>query len=173
MQRRALLSLLLSLPFGFVSTKVMAQVDGPQASFEDNLIAQLEGNWLLTRKIRGTEVQNQVSAKWVLNHQFLQVHMKDVKEPPAYEAIVLIGYIHATKEYVAHWVDTYGGRFSAVGRGTRTANAIEFKFAYPDGPFFNTFTWNPDTKQWIFRLESQDSNGGRQLFALDTLVRQQ
>ena len=90
MQRRALLSLLLSLPFGFVSTKVMAQVDGPQASFEDNLIAQLEGNWLLTRKIRGTEVQNQVSAKWVLNHQFLQVHMKDVKEPPAYEAIVLI-----------------------------------------------------------------------------------
>jgi hypothetical protein len=69
---------------------------------------------LLTRKIRGTEVKNRVTARWVLNHQFLQVHMLDVNEPPAYEAIVLIGFIHATKQYVAHWTDTYDGKFSAI-----------------------------------------------------------
>jgi hypothetical protein len=40
--------------------------------------------------------------------------MLDVNEPPAYEAIVLIGFIHATKQYVAHWTDTYDGKFSAI-----------------------------------------------------------
>jgi hypothetical protein len=52
--------------------------------------------------------------------QFLQIHMKDVADPPAYEALVLIGYAHADKRYVAHWCDTYGGKFSAVGHGRRS-----------------------------------------------------
>jgi hypothetical protein len=148
-----------------------ANIDGPKGRFQDDLISMLEGNWNLTRKIGGTEVSNAVTAKWVLNHQFLQVHMKDVKEPPAYEAIVFIGYIHATRQYVAHWVDVYGGKFSAVGAGTRSGNCIEFRFAYPDGPFFNTFNWLPESNRWVMRLESQDSSGRRIPFALDTLER--
>lgn len=146
-------------------------VDGPKARFDDDLVANLEGKWLLTRQIRGTQVQNRVSANWVLNHQFLQIHMQDVKEPPTYEAIVLIGYVHVTRQYVAHWTDTYGGKFSAIGTGVRSGNTVEFRFDYPEGPFFNTFTWNADAKQWSFRLESQELNGSRRLFALDTLVR--
>ena len=148
-------------------------VDGPGARFDDDLISRLEGRWLLSRSIRGTEVRNRVTATWVLNHQFLELHMRDVAEPPKYEAIVLIGYSHADKQYVAHWTDTDGGKFSAVGRGRRTDNAIEFRFEYPDGPFFNTFTWAPDRQQWVFRMESVASDGKRQLFATDTLVREQ
>lgn len=116
------------------------QIDGPQSRFEDDLISNLEGGWLLTRQIRATQVQNRVTANWVLNHQFLEVRMKDVKEPPSYEAIVLVGYIHATKQYVAHWTDTLGGKFSAMGLGTRGTNSVEFRFEYPDGSFFNTFS---------------------------------
>jgi hypothetical protein len=170
-RRRAFLLQLLSLPAGFAATGTLAQIDGPKARFEDDFISRLEGSWRLTRKIRGTEVENEVTAAWVLNHQFLQLHMKDVKDPPAYEAIVLIGFIHATREYVAHWVDTFGGKFSAIGRGSRAGNSVEFRFDYPDAPFFNTFTWNPELKQWTFRGESQDTNGRRTLFMLDTLVR--
>jgi hypothetical protein len=97
--------------------------------------------------------------------------MKDVREPPAYEAIVLIGLIHAGNKYVAHWTDTFGGKFSAIGTGVRTGNAVEFRFDYPDGPFFNTFTWSPDAAQWTFRGESEDASGQRKLFAVDTLTR--
>jgi hypothetical protein len=173
MQHRILLSLLVAAALMSPISATGQQTDGPKARFEDDLVSKLEGNWSLTRQIRGTKVGNRVSATWVLKHQFLQVHMLDLAEPPTYEAIILIGYIHATKQYVAHWTDTFGGKFSAMGLGTRSADSIEFRFEYPDGPFFNTFTWNADTKQWVFRMESQEQDGSRRLFAIDTLTRAQ
>lgn len=169
MRRLVCLSLLAAV-FALGTDKVFAQTDGPDARFDDDLISKLEGTWDLTRTIRGTVVRNTVSANWVLNHQFLSVHMKDVNEPSEYEAIVLIGYVHATRKYVAHWTDTYGGAYSAVGTGERKGNSIEFRFEYPDGPFFNTFTWASDTKQWTFRGESLDASGQRKLFLLDTFT---
>jgi hypothetical protein len=145
--------------------------DGPKRIFKDAFIENLSGDWKLTRKIRGKEAVNKAKVKWVLNHQFLQMHMKDLADPPAYEAIVLIGYAHADKKYVAHWCDTYGGKFSAVGQGKRSGDSIEFVFQYPDGPFYNTFTWNAKAKGWTFRMESQGKDGKRVLFAEDTLRR--
>jgi hypothetical protein len=145
--------------------------DGPKRIFKDEFIENLYGAWKLTRKIRGKEVENKVKAEWVLNHQFLQLHMKDVAVPPAYEALVLIGYAHLDKKYVAHWCDIYGGKFSAVGYGKRSGNSIEFEFQYPAGPFCNTFTWDAKAKGWTFRMESQSKDGKRALFAEDTLRR--
>jgi hypothetical protein len=145
--------------------------DGPKRIFKDDFIENLVGDWKLTRKVRDTEVQNAVKAEWVLNHQFLQVHMKDVANPPTYEALVLIGYSYADKQYIAHWCDTYGGKFSSVGHGKRIGDSIEFEFKYPDGPFFNTFTWNAKVKGWTCRLENVNKDGKRALFAEDTLRR--
>ena len=145
--------------------------DGPKRIFKDPFIENLAGDWKLTRKIRGKEVTNTVKAEWVLNHQFLQIHMKDAAEPSAYEAIVLIGYAYADEKYVAHWCDTFGGKFSARGFGKRSGDSIEFEFHYPDGPFWSTFTWDSKSKEWTFRMESQDKDGTRKLFAEDTLRR--
>jgi len=153
-----------------IPAALAAQVDGPRARFDDDLMTRLEGEWTLTRQIRGKELHNSVRASWVLNHQFLQLHMKDVQEPPAYEALVLIGFDHANKTYVAHWTDTWGGKFSARGLGTRRGQSIEFRFEYDDGPFFNTFTWQPEERRWQMRGENQDREGRRTLFMLDTLV---
>jgi hypothetical protein len=174
MSGRLMLTVLFAFPLGaalFPAARADDPPDGPKRIFRDEFIDRLVGDWKLTRKIRGKVVENKVKAEWVLNHQFLQVHMKDVAEPPAYEAIVLIGYAHADKEYVAHWCDTYGGKFSAVGRGKRSGDAIEFVFQYPDGPFFNTFTWDGKARGWTFRMESQGQGGKRVLFAEDTLRR--
>ncbi len=156
---------------GIGASAVESIVDGPKARFDDDLIADLVGPCALTRQIRGREVKNSVRSEWVLNHQFMQIHMKDVADPPAYEALALIGYSHADQRYVAHWCATYGGKFSAMGVGIRSGNSIEFRFDYPDGPFFNTFSWRPEEKRWVMRLETQEANGTRRLFALDTLRR--
>jgi hypothetical protein len=145
--------------------------DGPKRIFRDPFIENLAGDWKLVRKIRGKEIKNKVKVEWVLNHQFLKIHMKDVADPPAYEAIVLIGYSHADQEYVAHWCDTYGGKFSSVGHGKRSGNSIEFQFRFPDGPFFNTFTWDEKSRGWNFRMESQNKEGKRFLFGEDILSR--
>jgi hypothetical protein len=163
------LSLVVTLPQRSIGAD--ESLDGPKRIFKDEFIENLVGDWKLTRTIRGTEVENTVHVEWVLNHQFLQVHMKDVGTPPAYEAIVLIGYAYADQKYVAHWCDTYGGKFSAIGHGKRSGDSIEFEFHYPDGPFYNTFNWDPKTKSWTFRMENQNKEGKRALFAVHTLRR--
>jgi hypothetical protein len=145
-------------------------LDGPKHPFHDDLIENLAGKWKLSSTVRGRQIENSVTADWVLDHQFLLVHMKDVAVPPAYEAMVTIGYSYADKRYIAYWCDTFGGKFSAAGHGTRNGNSIEFVFDYPEGPFYNTFAWDPAAKTWTFRLEN--SNGkDRKLFAIETLSR--
>jgi hypothetical protein len=147
-------------------------LDGRNRVFRDELINNLAGDWKLTRKIRGQSVENSVKAEWVLSHQFLRVHMKDAGSPPSYETLVFIGYDNASERYVAHWLDIFGGRFSeTLGYGTRSGNSIKFVFEYADGPFHNTFTWNPETKTWIFLMEQKDQAGKWKVFAEDTLRR--
>ena len=146
-------------------------VDGPGRTFQDPLVEKLAGQWRITRRIRGKQVENRATAQWVLNHQFLELHMTDAATPPAYEAIVLIGYSGADRRYVVYWCDTFGGTFSAVGHGRRAGDAIEIEFQYPDGHFFNTFTWDEKARTWSSRMESSDKDGKRALFAEDTYRR--
>jgi hypothetical protein len=157
-----------------VTTYPIAQepLDGRDRVFRDELLDNLVGDWKLTRKIRGQSVENSARVEWVLNHQFLRIHMKDVSTPPNYEAMVFIGYDNTSERYVAHWIDVFGGRFSeTLGYGTRSGNAIKFVFEYPDGPFHDTFTWNPKTRTWNFLMQSKDKTGKWEIFAEDSLRR--
>jgi len=145
-------------------------LDGPNRIFRDDLLDKLVGNWKLTRKIRGRTVENSVRAEWVLNHQFLLVHMKDTAVPATYEAMVFIGYDNTSDRYVVHWLDQFGGRFSeTLGYGTRSGNSIKFVFEYPDGPFHNTFTWDEKAAGWNFLLQTKNKTGNWVVFAEDTL----
>jgi hypothetical protein len=153
--------------FALTAARGEEATDGPKRIFRDPLIENLVGDWTIDRQIRGKSVHNTLTAEWVLNHQFLQLHMKDVADPPAYEALVLIGYSYTDKRYVAHWCDTFGGKFSAIGYGKRNGDTIEFAFEYPEGPFFNTFTWAAATNSWTMRMENQIAAGKRELFAID------
>jgi hypothetical protein len=147
-------------------------LDGPKKPFQDELVDRLAGKWTLTRKMRGKESQNTLEAVWVLNHQFLQLHMKDDASPPEYEAIVYLGYDHTSERYVVHWLDGFGGRTSeTLGYGKRDGDSIRFFFEYPDGPFHNTFTWHPDSKTWSTLLESKSPAGQWSTFAEETLRR--
>lgn len=167
MNRRSLVvaGLALSLPL-----RARPQ-DGRGGRFDDDLVANLEGLWSLTRRMGERTVQNTVEATWVLQHQFLLLRYRDTETPSRYEADVYLGYSHADQAYVAHWMDNFGARFSAIGRGRRQGHSIEFRFEYPTGPFYNTFTWDPSSGSWQSHLESVSRDGSRSTFARDTLVR--
>src|SRR5262245_8308468 len=153
-------------------TPIAAQepLDGRHRIFQDELLDHLVGDWKLTRQMRGQTAENTVKAEWVLQHQFLRVHMKDVATPPNYEAMIFIGYDNTSESYVAHWIDVFGGRFSeTLGYGVRDGNRVKFIFEYPDGPFHNTFNWNAEAKTWTFLMEQKDRTGKWKEFALDQL----
>jgi Protein of unknown function (DUF1579) len=160
---------LLLLTSAMLSQSKPEPLDGPNRPFQDDLLDSLQGQWTLKGTIAGHPGDAALDAAWVLNHQFLKVHEKGtapIPGRPLYEAEVYIGYDNASERYVAHWIDIYGGRFSeTLGYGTRSGNSIRFTFEYPDGPFHNTFIWDPDAKRWRFLLEQKNEAGKWGVFA--------
>jgi hypothetical protein len=143
-------------------------LDGQARPLSDPLLDKLSGHWLVTRSTGTRTVKNTVQATWTLNHQFLLLHYSDVATPSQYEAMVFIGYDNTSERYVVHWIDVFGGRFSeTLGYGTRAGNAIRIVFEYPDGPFHNTFTFDPGAQSWTSRMEQKNARGEWTRFAED------
>ncbi|HET9294384.1 MAG TPA: hypothetical protein VFO06_08835 [Gemmatimonadales bacterium] len=140
--------------------------DGTHRIFRDSLLDQMVGAWAMRGTLRGQSVEYRAHADWVLNHQFLRLELHDVNSPPAYEALVFIGYDFSKDRYIAHWLDGYGGWASeTLGLGQRRGQAIEFLFDYPNGLFSNTMTWDPERQGWSLALRAKDRGGNWQPFA--------
>ena len=154
-----------------------APPDGPAAVFKgDALVENLAGEWLATGTMTGRPFKHHVSADWVLNHQFLKLHIQDLEEPakghPRYEAMVFLGRDNTSERYVAHWIDIFGGRFSeTLGYGVREGDAIRLAFEYPDGPFHTTFSWNGKAGTWAVLMRQKSAAGVWETFAEQTLAR--
>jgi hypothetical protein len=172
MKKLLLIGVIYLTCFGPAATRLCTAqepLDGRHRVFHDEFLDKLIGEWKLTRKFDTRTVENTLSVEWVLNHQFLQLHMKDVDAKPTYEAMVFIGYDNSSERYVAHWIDVFGGRFSeSLGYGTRAGNSIKFVFEYPDGPFLNTFTWRAETRTWTFLMQRKNAAGMWVRFAEDS-----
>jgi Protein of unknown function (DUF1579) len=145
---------------------------GPPSKLKDPFLDNLVGNWHVERKFgSGRTAENTVHAEWVLDHQFLELHYLDVATPLTYEAMVFIGYNAGDQIYVCHWIDNFGGEFSALGSGKIDSerHAIEFTFNYKNGPFTNKFSFDPATKTWT-SLMRQKEKGDWKVFAEDTFT---
>jgi len=116
-----------------------------QDPFLDNFI----GNWRVERKM-GNRHTSRTSAhgEWVLKHQFIELHYGSADGAPEYEAFVLMGFDDAARDYVCHWIDVFGARYSELGRGKIDSNllAIEFRFEPKDDDLTNEFTFDPRSK---------------------------
>lgn len=156
-----------------LGSAVAAESDPARGEFRDSFLDNLVGDWHVERKFgNGRMVENTVHFEWVLNHQFIELHYRDVATPPKYEAMVFIGYDTGEQRYVCHWIDNFGGQFSALGHGKidNEKRVIEFTFNYRDGPFTNKFSFDPATKTWISLMRQQEK-GEWKLFAEDKFTR--
>lgn len=146
-----------------LSFPVSAQeADGP---LQDPFLDDLTGAWTMTGHVMGDSVRYDAHGKWTLNHQFLRFRMEDVNSPPEYVARVYIGYDREDQEYVAHWLDSSGGRPSeTLGYGEREGRAVEFKFDYPDGPFRTTFEKRTG-QAWHVLMRTKGEDGDWSTFA--------
>ena len=148
----------------------LAQEDGEGTIFKDAFLDKLVGEWQLTGVVAGDSVENTLEAKWVLNHQFLQLHYRDVNVPSQYEALVYIGFNHAKQRYVVHWLDVFGGGYSeTLGFGRRDKQSVTFVFESPEGLLHNTFQWLPEQKGWRLVIKQQDKSGAWQVFAVQEM----
>ena len=86
--------------------------------------------------------------------------MKDVSVPPAYEANLLIGIDSINNEYVAHWLDSFGGAGArVVGFGPLSPDEIEVVYPYPERHFRNILKYASDKDEWALVIESGNADG--------------
>jgi hypothetical protein len=148
---------------------------GQQPPVHDQLLDRLTGNWLLQGTIAGKETTHDISAEWVLGHQFVRIHEvsreKNTHGQPAYEAMVFVGWDQPTGEYVCAWLDTYGGMTPATfGRAKRDGDEIHFLFKDKDSVFHTRFIFHPEARNWEWRMDSEEKEGMKP-FARVTLTR--
>jgi len=162
-----------------LSSTETVEVDGRSRVFNDDLLDKLVGKWKVSGNIVGRKLEHSAEVKWVLNHQFLQVHFLDAspvnpKDPtPKYEALVYVGYDNMSERYVVFWLDVFGGRFAeTIGFGARQSpDSIMFVFQYPDGPLHNTFSFNRERGTWTIKIVQKDAKGEWADFATELLER--
>jgi hypothetical protein len=156
-----------------VAAPLYAQESARSKGLNDPLLDKLIGDWNVERKFgNGRTAKNRVHAEWVLQHQFVELHYRDVAEPPKYEAIVLIGYDNIGKHYLCHWTDNFGGDYSTDGFAARdeASNVMEFKFEFHDGQLTNRFEFDPQSGRWTSTIR-QIEKGEWKLFCQDTFAR--
>ena len=117
-------------------------------------------------------VRYNAEGAWILKDQFFSFHMKDAAVPPAYEANLFIGIDSSKGQFVAHWLDAFGGAGSrVVGFGPLSGEKIEIIYPYAEGKFRNTFHFDSALSEWTFLIESEDTGGTWAVFAQYTIKR--
>jgi hypothetical protein len=147
----------------------------PQKVLQDELLDKMVGKWRLSGKFEGQPMNHSVEVRWVLNHQFIDIHERDLNQPKGsevrYEAMVYVGYEATRRRYVAHWLDVFGDGSPTLGYGKRAGSAIQFDFGYPGQPWLTTFRWNATANTWQWVMQTKTKEGQWQETANMTLTR--
>jgi len=162
----------LAVLFVLSATPAAAQ----QATFNDPLVDHLAGQWVLTGQMDKGQTTHDITAQWVLAHQYLEFHEvsreKNKDGSPAYQATVYIGWDAKKKIYDCVWLDDFGSiSTQSLGYATPDGNRIAFVFQDRDDPgsFHTTFTWHPESGSWTMDMD-QLEDGKLEPFARTTLA---
>lgn len=140
-----------------------AAIAAPAAPMEDAFLDHLAGTWVLQGTLAGRATTHDVTADWVLGHQYVRLtersREKDAQGAPQYEAIVLIGRDPATGTYQILWLDSTapGGLTpQGLGLGTRQGDRVPFLWCDKEGrlAFDNTFTYAPGGDAWTWTMDN-------------------
>ena len=154
------------------------QSPDPQAPDPLKLLDHLAGNWVLNGMIGGKQTTHDVEARWILRHEYLELHEtsreKEANGEFAYEAIVLVSWDPRANQYACLWLDsTSGGALTSqtTCRATPSGDAIPFLFTLsPTESLHTTFTYREATDTWQWTIDDE-SNGKTDRFADVTLSR--
>ena len=142
-----------------------------QATFTDPLVDHLAGKWVLTGRMDKGEVTHDITAEWVLAHQYLELHEvsreKNADGSPVYQATVFIGWDAGKKIYDCVWLDDYGSiSTQSLGYAKPDGDRIAFVFQDRDDPgsFHTTFTWHAKDGTWSMDMD-QVTGGKSEVFA--------
>ncbi|MEI9930688.1 MAG: hypothetical protein WDM89_09090 [Rhizomicrobium sp.] len=148
-----------------------------QAPFNEPLVDHLAGKWVLSGQMDKGTVTHDITAEWVLAHQYLEIYEvsreKNKDGSPVYQAKVFIGWDAGKKIYDCAWLDDYGSiSTQSLGYAKPNGNSIAFVFQNRDdaGSFHTTFAWHPENSTWTMDMDNVSAAGKTEPFARTTLT---
>lgn len=146
----------------------------------DTLLNRLTGKWLLKGDIAGGHVEHDVTAEWVLGHQYLQIkeisREKQANGQSTYDAIIYITFDAAHNQYDCLWLDNTsnaGLSNGIIAHAKKDPNQLALLFKYNDHSYFHTtLTYNVSNSSWSWLMTSED-NGKTEGFANAVMYKSQ
>jgi hypothetical protein len=159
----------LLLMAAFVTNVALSQnkKDSTDGRFHKDLFDRLEGTWKVSSVAHGFSSTGVITGKWILNHQFFQLHFKGNEiipwwnMPMEYEEF--IGYNHHKERYTVHGISIEGDADLSEGFCYGYRNGNEFKTIAKfssDTSIIQRFLWEPATKTW--NIKSTAEIGGKE-----------
>jgi len=151
----------ISVSIAMLMLTSFTRAQGPPAPLHDPFLDHFVGEWRVERKFgNGRTAETSVRGEWTLKHHFIELHYGYSDAAPDYEARVFIGFDDADKTYVCHWVDVFGARDSALGRGKIDNNlpGLEFRLDSKEGGLTNKFTFDWQNKTWTSLIRQQEKS---------------
>ena len=116
---------------------------GPGGVFDS-----LAGTWTVSGTTMGKPTGTGADARSEFGGMFTELHIKDPRGVDRYEARVFFGKAENGK-LVVHWLDGTGGETSrTLGSGDVNGDVVTMTFAYPEGTFRDTFTYDRIKDRW-------------------------
>ncbi|HEX5183049.1 MAG TPA: hypothetical protein VFW19_07840 [Allosphingosinicella sp.] len=136
-----------------------AAAGAQQKTFADPLLDRMQGHWVMEGTIARKQIVHDVTAAWVLQHQYLKIdEVSRERQPdgrPVYEATVYIGWVEARHGYACVWLDDYGSiTTESLGTAAPAGDSIPFVFANHDGTTTHTtMRWNAADGRWSWTID--------------------
>ena len=146
------------------TTSLFAQnlTDTTDKRFHDDLLDHLVGNWHDTAVAHGSTFTSEIDVRWVLNHQYLLIHLKSNEVIPWWsvemEYYEYIGYNHYQKRYTVHGMSIEGDEDFSEGFGYGYRNGNEFKTINKfsrDTSIVQRYMWQSQNKTWCIQSTSE------------------
>ena len=132
----------------------------------DAYLAELAGRWDFSGTLGGKPVRYLGVGRRVLEDGWLRLELTDAGSPPAYQADVYFGFDAKAGDYVAHWLDRFGGGGArVVATGRREGRKLVLLFPYAEGAFRDTLVLAGDGNSGTLLIESQARDGSWSNFA--------
>jgi len=139
--------------------------------FRDDLLDHLVGDWSDSSTAHGSAFTSYVNVRWVLNHQYILIHLKSKEIVPWWhtemEYYEYIGYNHYQKRYTVHGMSIEGDEDISEGFGYGYRDGNDFKTVAKFGADTNIvqhFIWHPETNTWNIQSRAEINGEEEEIF---------
>lgn len=171
--------LCLYLVFNAITATGFCQTNNTKdGRFHDDLLEHLVGKWHDTATAHGSVFTSEVEVKWVLNHQYLLLHLRSNEIVPWWgtemEYYQYIGYNHKKNRYTIHGMSIEGDQDLSEGfsYGFKENDVVKTVAKFSDTKnIIQRYFWNASTDSWLIESRNEEDGVESEVFLNMKLTR--